>query len=165
MEKKEVFRQVLDELRAYHDREWVRDREGLPSHMAAAFPEECGGCAAIEAAERSLGESNVGLRGKWNEFRELLKAAAEVLRGALGQIEDLPHREPGVAIVHAAMSQHYETVSALLRTTTGVSDEIDRISRPKTYTIPPPPGMTSEQYQAEAAKLGRKEVNFDDLTK
>lgn len=42
---------MLLELTAYHDREWMAAHEDLPAHRAGECPEECMGCAAVAKAE------------------------------------------------------------------------------------------------------------------
>ncbi len=42
--------ELLSELIASHDREWMEDHEGIPAHMAGERPDECGACAVIVKA-------------------------------------------------------------------------------------------------------------------
>ena len=41
---------LLAELVAHHDCEWMVPHEDLPSHKGGQFPDECSGCAAIAKA-------------------------------------------------------------------------------------------------------------------
>lgn len=42
--------ELLSELIAYHDREWMEGHEGIPAHHAGDFPDDCGACAVIVKA-------------------------------------------------------------------------------------------------------------------